>query len=96
MVGHTALSVFAYVKFRPQGKRTIYAPGMVTAYCAFLPAGILMTRHLLTVQLTPRDYFTAVVTLAGIVACLVLPDVLFKDKNTPYPFPSARYFKQYE
>lgn len=95
-VGHTGLSAVMYKKYKSRGKRTIYAPGLVTAYAGFLIAGIIMTYYLMQSGIGLSDAITAVIILIIMIGGMIfVPENLFKSKDTVYAFPSARYFEKF-
>ena len=96
MTGHLIFGFNMYKRFHEVGKKTIYNPGFVTA--------VLFTVHALHYILTqypanlPSLPTLAIGVLVGIVAVggvALIPEQLFKSKDTAYPFPSNRYYEKY-
>lgn len=94
--GHTVLLVVMHRRFKPVGKQVRYAPGLVTAYLGFLPIAVYDTWYLVQNGIGSTDIWTGVIVFAIMIGgMIILPEAVFTKKDTPYPFPDARYFEKF-
>lgn len=92
---HTYFGIRAYMKFKDKGKTTIYGTGSMTAYTGFLPLGCIMARQIISSGIALTDIIWCVVVL-GITTILVfVPEIVFKDKNSPYAYPNSGYYERF-
>ena len=92
---HTFLGIKAYFKFKDKGKSTIYGTGSMTAYTGFLMLGIIMFQEILHLEISSFDIFLCVIILA-ITSCLCfIPEIKFKDKNSPYAYSNSGYYEKF-
>lgn len=92
---HTFFGIKAYLKFKNQGKTTIYGTGSMTAYTGFLVLGIIMLREIIASGITLSDIIFCLLIL-GITSCLCfLPEIKFKDTNSPYAYPNSGYYEKF-
>lgn len=92
---HTYFGIRAYLKFKEQGKTTIYGTGSMTAYSGFLVLGIIMIWQIVSLGLSLSDIGWCVAVL-GITSILVfVPEAKFKDKNSPYAYQNCGYYERF-
>ena len=92
---HTFFGIKAYLKFKGNGKSTIYGTGSMTAYTGFLVIGIIMLREIISLGVTGRDIIFCILIL-GITSILCfIPEIKFKDKNSPYAYSNSGYYERY-
>lgn len=94
---HTYFGIAMYRRFKSAGKRTIYNPGMASAYLGWgVLAGLMIANIATTTGTTGKDWLFAALMLVfmGIVE-VYLPERIFKDKNTKYGYASPRYFTKF-
>lgn len=94
---HTFFGISMYRRFKGQGKRTPYNPGMVSAYLGFGIVAIAMIINLIDfATITPIDWLLTVVMLILMAIFeIFLPERLFRDKETTFGYSSAMYFEQF-
>ena len=92
---HTYFGIRAYLKFKAQGKTTIYGTGSMTAYTGFLVLGCIMIRQIAALGISAADIGWCVAIL-GITSVLVfVPEAKFKDQNSPYAYSSSGYYERF-
>lgn len=92
---HTYFGIRAYLKFKDQGKTTIYGTGSMTAYTGFLVLGCIMIRQIAALGISAADIGWCVAIL-GITSVLVfVPEAKFKDQNSPYAYSSSGYYERF-
>ena len=96
VVIHTAMGIMMYFRFKSKGKTTIYGAGSITAYLGFGVIGILSLQCLSSREIGKSDWFLCFGILAFIaVVCILIPENLIKNKNSPYYFESAGYYERF-
>lgn len=93
---HTYLGIRAYLRYRAQGKTTIYSVGSLSAYAGFGPLAVLAIMTCLQRGIQWTDWIWALAILMGIALLCVLPEKIFQDKNSPYVFGWAHYYTRFE
>ena len=92
---HTYFGIRAYLKFKDKGKTTIYGTGSMTAYTGFLVLGCIMIWQIVSQGLQLSDIIWCIAVL-GIISVLVfVPEAVFKDKNSPYAYPTSGYYERF-
>ena len=92
---HTYFGIRAYLKFKDKGKTTIYGTGSITAYTGFLVLGCIMIWQIASQGLQLSDIIWCIAVL-GIISVLVfVPEAAFKDKNSPYAYPTSGYYERF-
>ena len=92
---HTFFGIKAYLKFKDNGKTTIYGTGSMTAYTGFLVLGIIMFREILALGVSGKDVIFCIVIL-GITSILCfVPEIKFKDKKSPYAYSNSGYYERF-
>ncbi|MGM0168532.1 hypothetical protein IGI39_004287 [Enterococcus sp. AZ135] len=92
---HTYCGIRAYFKYKKKGKTTIYGPGSITAYLGFGSLGTIMMYNLQGKTIGTSDWLGCAAVL-GLIACFcLLPEIIFKKKDSPYYFASNGYYDQF-
>ena len=92
---HTFFGIKAYFTFKDRGKTTIYGTGSMTAYTGFLVLGIIMIRQMIAIGLSGKVILFCILVL-GITSILVfVPEIKFKDTNSPYAYSSSGYYERF-
>ncbi len=94
---HTRGGIIMLRRLRDQGKKTIYGPGIVTAYLALLPISIWGIVWMTSASFTGWDIVLGICVVLGIVICLILiPFIVnIRVKSATFAFRNARYFARY-
>ncbi len=94
---HTLMGVLMYRRFRDKGKKTIYGPGSLTAYCVMLPLSICAIVWMTGQRLTGAGIATGIGLLLFIIIGLIrLPQMISaRIKSSKYEFTSYEYFEKY-
>lgn len=101
VISHTLIGIRVYKALKDKGKKTIYNPGSATTYFMFLPAavGFIYLLAIGVVQPALIDWlWAAIAGLAAILLLIVLPEWLFANKKTAWPFTGKYqygYFKKF-
>lgn len=96
MIGHLIFGFSMYRRFRTVGKRTIYNPGFATAVVFTLHALYYVLIQYPTNLPSLPIIILAIISGTVLVSSVVLiPEQLFKSKETPYPFDNNRYYEKY-
>lgn len=98
VIMHTFAGLLSLKMFKSKGKRTIYNPGLGTSYALFLPVGLgfIALIHSGQLVLEPLDWFEASVWFIGVVlTCVLAPEILYRNKNTSFPFKERGYWEKY-
>ena len=92
---HTYFGIRAYMKFRSNGKTTIYSAGSMTAYTGFLPLGFIMLRYILAAGLSASDLIFCILILGITSVLCFVPEGKFKDIHSPYAYPNNGYYARF-
>ncbi len=92
---HTYFGIRAYLKFKSKGKTTIYGTGSMTSYTGFLALCVIMLREVITTGITSTDIIFCILILAIISILCLVPEIKFKDTNTPYAYSSSGYYERF-
>jgi len=97
-VNHTREGISMYKRYKNKGKRTVYAPGLLTSIFPLLPmavAGIILLNNN---PFTWRDILAGIGISVGIAVFLILIPfgISIKIRSTEFSFKSIGYFKKYE
>lgn len=94
---HTFFGITMHHRFKQSGKKTMYNPGLVTAYLGFGSVAIAMIINLSTnATITGQDWgLTALLIAFMAVFEIFLPELRFRSKTTAYPYTSARYYEKF-
>lgn len=93
---HTYFGIRAYLKYRAQGKTTIYGPGSMTAYFGFAVLFVLAVLTLAEMTITGADIAMCLAVIAAIGCFAFVPERIFKGTAAQYAFSSHRYYERYE
>lgn len=94
-VNHTREGISMYKRYKNKGKRTVYAPGLLTSIFPLLPmavAGIILLNNN---PFTWRDILAGIGISVGIAVFLILIPfgISIKIRSTEFSFKSIGYFK---
>lgn len=97
---HTAFGIKMKNKFRDRGKRTIYNPGYASTMLGFLPIAFGFWYWLMAKKTAVWVDWVAglAVSIVVFLALIVLPEALFRNEDSPYPFTGKYefgYFKKF-
>ncbi len=96
--GHTKGGIFSYMKFKGNGKKTIYNPGFFTTIFGYLPIAIAIIVSFIT-ENSPILWQWFVGIGCGIILgalSLKLPEKLTQSENTPYGYDwGSGYFEKF-
>lgn len=96
--GHTKGGIFSYKRFKEQGKKTIYNPGLFTTIFGYLPIMVAIIVSFV-IDTTPIWWHWLVGIGCGIVLGVIslkLPEKLTKNENTPYGYDWGNgYFEKF-
>lgn len=95
VAGHTFFGIKAYLTFKDKGKTTIYGVGSMTAYAGFLVLGTIMFREIALLGLTSKDFIYCMMVLGIIIIFVVVPEIIFKDKESPYAYQDCGYYEKF-
>lgn len=97
-VAHTLFGTLCYHRLKGKGKRTIYGPGSITAYCTLLELSVCSIKWLVGQRIVAADILVAAGILLFIVVFLILLPLSINGKvrSPRYAFPSSGYFTKYE
>lgn len=92
---HTYFGIRAYLKFRENGKSTIYGTGSMTAYVGFLPLATLLLRQVSQQGLSGFDVGLCLLVLSCIALLCFVPEAKFKDPHSPYAYRTKGYYERF-
>ncbi|GAO99305.1 Brp/Blh family beta-carotene 15,15'-monooxygenase [Fructobacillus ficulneus] len=94
---HTFFGIKMYNRFKNQGKKTLYNPGMASGYLGFGVTAIAMVVNLANhATITGTDWvFAFIMLLLMALFEILLPERLFRSKDTSFPFTSPMYFTKF-
>jgi len=94
---HTIFGILIWKHFRNKGKKTIYAPGSLSAYFTQLTISIFAIMWLSTQKVAASDIIIGIVIIALIMDVLIrLPMMLLGGKKYPeFAYDSAGYFSKF-
>lgn len=98
LFGHISGGVFVYKRFKSQGKKTIYNPGLFTTLLGYLPimVGLIVSLCLETHPVLYEYLLVLPCSIALGALSLPIAERLFKSKESPYPFSwGDGYFSKY-
>lgn len=95
---HTLFSALTLKHYRPMGKKTMYTPGFVTAWCLLLPVGVNALHWLITSGTYVRSDLWGLAFVAFLIIFMIrLPFIISnKVKSTKYAYDELGYFAKYE
>ena len=94
---HTFFGFKMYRRFKVSGKRTLYNPGLLTAYCGFGPVAIGLILQIPTAAFAIWQLWGETFGLLALMALgeIYLPELIFRNPQTQYGFISAKYFNKF-
>lgn len=96
MTGHLVFGFNMYNRFRAVGKKTIYNPGFVTAALFTIHAlYYILTQYPANLPSLGRLVIGVLVGIFAVGGVALIPEQIFKSKDTVYPFASNRYYEKY-
>lgn len=94
---HTVLGVMTRHKLKNRGMKTIYGPGLFTAYFALLPLSIYAVSWLRGQTIRVSDALTGILLIVCVIALLIRVPVRVLGKyQTEYAFESGGWFRKFE
>ena len=98
MVNHTREGIHMYFRYRNKGKKTIYAPGMITSYLCLLPLSVKGISWMMTASFGATDILAGIGIVLFIAIGLILIPFAFsvKVKSKRFAFKDRGYFERYE
>ncbi|MGI6535804.1 MAG: HXXEE domain-containing protein [Eggerthellaceae bacterium] len=98
LFAHTAAGFWALKRYRPQGKRTVYNPGLATSWLGYFPLVCAFIWSFAAYAApTPTDIVGALV-LGGALMAISLPlmEHICKSEQTPYAYDWGNgYFERF-
>ncbi len=97
-LNHTRSGILMYRRYKDEGKKTIYGPGLITSWCIMIPLGTVALKWLTGYGPTFLQVLGGIGIFLGIAVCLILlPFVVsMKVKSKEYAFRDKGYFEKYE
>ena len=97
VVIHTFFGTMAYLKYRVNGKKTIYGPGSITAYLGFGVFGVILWYGMQGRMIAGPDWLVCIGILAAIAfVWILIPENIIKKKDNKYFFASKGYYERFE
>lgn len=96
--GHFSGGIFVYKRFKKDGKKTIYNPGLFTTLFGYIPiaAGILVCLFTSYVPTVPETVIALLCSMILGGFSLSGIENICKDENTPYGYTrGSGYFSKY-
>lgn len=96
-VVHTVFGMLTLRKLKAKGMKTIYGPGLATAYLTLLPLSIYAIYTLYEQTLTTAGIITGMLLIIGVIAlCIRVPIMVFGKFQPEYVFENSGYFRKFE
>ena len=93
---HTFFGTKAWLRYREQGKQTIYGPGSITAYLGFGVFGVILWHCMDGRTIATSDWIICGLVLLFIGVCCVLgPETIMKKRDNPYYFKTNGYYDRF-
>ena len=95
---HTVFSIVALSHYKAKGKKTLYSPGLVTAWCLLLEVGVYGIFWLTTSGSFVKSDLWGLAFVAFLIIFMIrLPFIISnKVKSTKYAYTEIGYFEKYE
>lgn len=95
---HTVFSVVTLRHYKAKGKKTLYSPGFVTAWCALLEVGVYSIYWLVTSGTFVMTDLWGLALVAFLIGFMIrLPFIIsYKIKSTRYAYTEMGYLGKYE
>lgn len=97
-INHTRSGILMFRRYREQGKKTIYGPGLMTSWCVMIPLSTAALKWLINHPVTVMQVLGGIGIFLGIAICLILLPfaVSIKVKSREFAFRDKGYFEKYE
>lgn len=97
-LAHTIFSVVTLLHYKAKGKKTLYSPGFVTAWCSLLEVGIVSIHWLVTSGTFVKSDLLGIAFVAFLIVFMIrLPFIIsYKIKSTKYAYTEIGYLEKYE
>lgn len=97
-VMHTVFSIVSLRHYAAKGKKTLYSPGLVTAWCLLLEVAVFGLHWLITSgTFVSSDLWGLALVAFLIIFMIRLPFIISnKIKSTKYAYGEMGYFEKYE
>ena len=97
-LAHTIFSVVTLKHYKAKGKKTLYSPGLVTAWCALLEVGIYSIYWLVTSGSFVKADLWGLAFVVFLIGFMIrLPFMIsYKIKSTKYAYTEMGYLGKYE
>ncbi|MCM1104676.1 MAG: HXXEE domain-containing protein [Clostridium sp.] len=95
---HTVFSIVTLRQYRPKGKKTLYSPGLVTAWCMLLEVAVCGIHWLITSGTFTRSDLWGLLFVALLIGLFIrLPFTISgKIRSIKYAYTEMGYFEKYE
>ena len=95
---HTIFSIVTLNYYKSKGKKTLYSPGLVTAWCLLLEIGIYSVCWLVTSASFVKSDLWGLAFVAFLIIFMIrIPFIISnKIKSTKYAYAEMGYFERYE
>ena len=95
---HTIFSIVTLNHYKSKGKKTLYSPGLVTAWCLLLEVGIYGVHWLVTSGTFVKSDLWGLAFVAFLIIFMIrIPFIISgKIKSTKYAYTEMGYFEKYE
>ncbi len=97
-VVHTIFSIIALNHYKSKGKKTLYSPGLITAWCLLLEVSTYGIYWLMTSGTFVKTDLWGLAFVAFLIIFMIrLPFIISnKVKSTKYAYTKMGYFEKYE
>lgn len=97
-VVHTVFSIITYRHYRSKGKKTLYSPGLVTAWCLLLETAVYGIFWLINSKtFVMSDLWGLAIVAFLIIFMIRLPFIISsKFKSTRFAYSEVGYLEKYE
>lgn len=97
-IAHTIFSIITLKHYRSKGKKTLYSPGFVTAWCLLLEVGVYSVYWLVTSGTFTTSDLWGLAMVASLIGFMIrLPFIIsYKIKSTKYAYTEMGYLGKYE
>ena len=95
---HTIFSIVTLNHYKSKGKKTLYSPGLVTAWCLLLEVGIYGVHWLVTSGTFVKSDLWRLAFVAFLIIFMIrIPFINSgKIKSTKYAYTEMGYFEKYK
>ncbi len=99
-INHARAGILMYRRYRDKGKRTIYGPGTITAWCVMVPLSVASLHWLIVNPVTAGQVWIGIGIVLLIVICLILVPFIIsrrvKSERFAFSEEDIGYFAKYE